>query len=169
MTTKEIKVKIHEEADLYSEYDPEQMLLSEEITGYVERNYINKHRSKADQFILHIYSEKPVNEERVRTRLREYFSGEKDNVSYAIKKITFKQICLVIFGAVMLAVWLFMSENPDRVSAVMLEILSIIGTVAVWEAASIAVMERPELVLLKKSYERIINARIVFDLVPEQD
>ena len=45
MSTKEINLKIHEEADLYSAFDPEQKLLSEDVTAYLTQNYLNKHRS----------------------------------------------------------------------------------------------------------------------------
>ena len=45
MTTQGKKIKIHEKSDLFSSYDPEQKLLSEEVAVHLERNYINKHRS----------------------------------------------------------------------------------------------------------------------------
>lgn len=42
MTTQEVNLKIHEESDLYSPYDPKQKLLSEDVLSHLERNYINK-------------------------------------------------------------------------------------------------------------------------------
>ena len=134
----------------------------------VGRNYLNKHRSSAEQYILHIYSNTPVNEESVKTRIAEYFSHGKKNITYAIQKLTVKQISLCPFGLLVLALWLFLSESSDHFSIVKPEILSIIGWVAIWEATSIATMERPGLVALKKSYDRIINARIVIDVVSRQ-
>lgn len=41
MVTKEIKLNIHEETDLYSEYDPDRTLLSEDIVSHLQRNYRN--------------------------------------------------------------------------------------------------------------------------------
>ena len=168
MNTKEIKLKIHEETDLYSEYDLDQTLLSEDVISHLQRNYLHKHRVSNEKYILHIYSDEPVNEERVRTRIRDYFVMEKDNISYGIRKMTLKQIGLFILGALILAFWYFLSEKTNPASPVRLEIISIIGWVSIWEAANIAIMERPGLVLLRKSYERIINAQIVFDAVSEE-
>ena len=167
MTTQEIKLKIHEEDDLYSPLDLDQELLSEEVLTHLERNYLNKHRSIKEQYILHIYSDTPVNEQRVETKIRQYFTQEKDNISYSIRKLTTKQIYLFAAGLVFLALWFFLSVQSESVSAIKAEILSITGWVAIWEAASIAIMERPELVILKKAYDRILNARIIFHTATE--
>ena len=51
MITHELKLKIHEEADLFSAYDPDQTLLSEDVVSYLERNYLNKHRSRDDNSV----------------------------------------------------------------------------------------------------------------------
>ncbi|MBO7710526.1 MAG: hypothetical protein J6S83_08665 [Lachnospiraceae bacterium] len=92
MITQEVKLKIHEEADLFSEYDPDQALLSGDVADYLERNYLNKHRSPIEKYTIHIYSDQPVNEDRVRTRFAAYFTQEKDNIAYSIRKLTMKQI-----------------------------------------------------------------------------
>ena len=167
MTTQEIKLKIHEEDDLYSPFDLDQELLSEEVLTHLERNYLNKHRSIKEQYILHIYSDTPVNEQRVETRIRQYFTQEKDNISYSIRKLTTKQICLFAVGLVFLALWFYLSVLSESVDAIKAEVLSITGGLAICEAASIAIMERPELVILKKVYDRILNARIVFHIASE--
>ena len=167
MTTQEIKLKIHEEDDLYSPLDLDQELLSEEVLTHLERNYLNKHRSIKEQYILHIYSDTPVNEQRVETRIRQYFTQEKDNISYSIRKLTTKQICLFAVGLVFLALWFYLSVLSESVDAIKAEVLSITGGLAICEAASIAIMERPELVILKKVYDRILNARIVFHIASE--
>ena len=35
----EIKLKIHEETDLYNSLDPDQMLLSDDVVSYILRKY----------------------------------------------------------------------------------------------------------------------------------
>lgn len=167
MTTQEIKLKIHEEADLFSEYDPDQTLLSEDIASYFERNYLNKHRSPAEKYVIHIYSDTPVNKESIQTRIIKYFKQEKDNIAYEIKKLTLKQIYLAVCGVLFLSIWFFLSVNSESAGAVKLEIISIVGWVAIWEAASISIMQRPELVFMRKAFERIINAQIIIDETSE--
>ena len=39
MTTREIRMKIHEESDLYSEFDPDQNMLSDETIAYFTRSF----------------------------------------------------------------------------------------------------------------------------------
>lgn len=165
MVTQEINLKIQEEDDLFSPYDPQKKLLSEDVLSHLERNYINKHRHLSDQFTLHIYSDTPVNEKTVKERFANYFTQEMDNTSYEIKQLTKKQIYLIIFGIVFLMIWLALSLSID--DPVGLEIISIMGWVAIWEATSIAIMQRPALMLTKKNYERFINAPIIIDVVSE--
>ena len=164
MNTQEIKLKIHEEADLFSACDPDQTLLSEEVASYLERNYLDKYTSANEGYIFHIYSDTPVNEESVKSKLLNYFSGEKENISCSVKRLTMKQICLTVIGVLVLAFWYFLSGKLESAGVVKLEIISIIGWVSIWEAASISIMQRPELVRVKKAYDRIANARIIIDV-----
>ena len=164
MKTQEIKLKIHEEADLFSPMDPEQKLLSEEVVSHLDRNYLNKHRSFKEDYTLHIYSDSPVDEESVKKRIRDYYSQEKDNISFQIRKLTLKQIYLVAFGVIVLIIWYLLSIKTDSIDVVKAEIISITGWVAIWEAASIFIMQRPELVFTKKAYERLVNGQIIIDV-----
>ena len=45
-----------------------------------------------------------------------------------------------------------------------MEVLSIMGWVAIWEATSIAIMRRPELYHVGKTYDRASKARIIVDV-----
>ena len=49
METREIK--IHDESDLFSSFDPDQKLLSDELTSYLAHNYLNKHRSVKEHYV----------------------------------------------------------------------------------------------------------------------
>ena len=169
MSTKEINLKIHEEADLYSAFDPEQKLLSEDVTEYLARNYLNKHRSLKEKYVIHIISDGPVNEEKVRKNFAEYFTVEKDNISYEIKKLRVKEFGLALFGVLILGLWAYLSVTSQSLGMVRSEILSIVGWVAIWEATSIVIKERPELIAVRNSYNKIINAQILFHVVPDQD
>ena len=44
MVKHELKLKIHEESDLFSPYDPDQNVLSEDVVAYYARIIIHKHR-----------------------------------------------------------------------------------------------------------------------------
>ena len=78
-----------------------------------------------------------------------------------------KEIGLALFGVLILGLWAYLSVTSQSLGMVRSEILSIIGWVAIWEAASISIMQRPELVFMRKAFERIINAQIIIDETSE--
>lgn len=80
-----------------------------------------------------------------------------------------KEIGLAVFGVLILGLWAYLSVTSQSFGMVRSEILSIIGWVAIWEATSIVIMERPELTAVRNSYNKIINAQILFHVAPDQD
>ena len=168
MATQEIKLKIHEEADMFTPYDPDQTMLEEEISDYLIRCYGNVHRKSKEEFVIHIYSDTPVNEERVKKVIRDHCEQEKANSKHEIKMETYREITLAIVGVVLLSIWFVLSAS---IESVWMEIISIMGWVAVWEATSIAIMRRPELHFTSKKYDIASRAEIIFDVVesPEEE
>ena len=158
---KEIKLKIHEEDDLYSPYDPDQKLLSEDVVTHLMRNFIHKHRSLKEKYTLRIITDTPVDEERVRENIRAFFIQEMDDANYAIKRLTLKEIGLAVVGVVFLLTWLYASS---KASDLKLEILSIMGWVGIWEATDIFIMERPALIILRKNIKNLLEAEIVIEV-----
>lgn len=165
METREIKIKIHDESDLFSSFDPDQKLLSDELTYYLAHNYLNKHRSVKEHYVIRIISDVPVNQETVRQRIQEYYSHEKDNSKLLVKKLTLKEFILGILGIILLMLWLILSEDTP---SVFLEILCILGWVTTWEAANIAIIERSDLVSASKSFDSAISADFVFECEQKQ-
>ena len=157
MTEKIVKLKIHEESDLYSSFDPDQNLLSDEVIGYLTRVFLNKHRLPREKYVLSIISDLPVNEERVKEKIRGELELKKDDLGYAVKRLTLKEICLGILGVIILSVWLYLSAKAENVNV---EILSIIGWVTIWEAATIALIERPEMLRVRKNVVNLLNIEI---------
>ena len=72
----EIKLKIRSEADLYNPLDPDQVMLSDAVTGYIIRKY--QEMSHTEEFCLHIISDEPVNEDRVRENIRTHMRHEQE-------------------------------------------------------------------------------------------
>ncbi len=155
---KEIKLKIHEENDLYSDYDPDRMLLSEDVVSYFMRNFLHKHRRLREKFLIHIISDTPVNETRVKECIRAYFAQDMEDTNYLVRRLTAKEIGLALAGAILLSIWLFV---VPKASDFKLEILCIMGWVGIWEATEIFLTERPELIMMKKNLANMQNAEIV--------
>ena len=71
-----------------------------------------------------------------------------------------KLLLLAVFGAIVLAVYLYLAITEAHVF--MAEILSIIGSFALWEAADAFLLERPHLRREHKSIEQNLNQKIEF-------
>ena len=44
MNTREIKLRIHDESELFSPLDPDQTIISDDVIDYLARVFLNKHR-----------------------------------------------------------------------------------------------------------------------------
>ena len=161
MSEKVVRIKIHEEADLFSEFDPDQRMLSEDIIGYLVRCFQSMKAAHDDRRIIQICSDTPVDEEDVAEKIRNNFRREKDVVNRASNKLFLKALCLGVFGIIVLSIWFVLSADSENVN---LEVLSIIGWVAVWEAASVLLIENQALLHSKKNMDKVINSRIVFQI-----
>ena len=166
MAAQEIKLKIHEEADMFSPFDPEQKLLSEDVSDYLIRCYENKHRKTKEELVIHIYSDTPVNEERVKQAIRDYCAQEKSNNRHEGRVETLKEVALGILGLLFLSLWFILSATHENV---WMEVLSIVGWVAVWEATSIAIMSRPELFIENRMLDRASKAQIIVEVVQSEE
>lgn len=142
MAMREIKLKIHEEDDIFSPMDPDQSMLSEDVADYLSRVFLNKHRRLREDYVIKIISDTPVNEENVKNAICREFDRQKDDIRYSLKRLVSKLVLLAVLGAGILALWLYLSATRETVGV---EILSIMGWVCVWEAFSIAVLQRPDL------------------------
>ena len=116
---------------------------------------------------LHIYSDKPMDEENVKKKLRDYFTQGRDNIQFGIRKLTMQEFYLFAVGLIFLMIWFLLAVQKEVVGPVRGEILSIIGCFAIWEAACIIILERPKLIALKKNYDRFRRCEIIIDVTGE--
>lgn len=160
MAIQEFKLRIHEESDLYNPFDPDQEILSEDVSDYLIQQYGNMHRSAGETYRMRIISDTPIDEKKAKELIRRHCSQQMDNLKHELKVQTLKEACLAALGAVLLTIWVMLSPGHEGVG---MEILSIMGWVAVWEATSILIMRRPELMYQKKTYEKASKAEIIFE------
>ena len=152
----EISIKIHEENDLYNPFDPDRIMFSDSVTAYILRKYHEIERS--DQYCINIISDLPVDEERVRENFRTNMINEQHVQSREHHLSTLKQIRLFIIGIAFIAAWLFTRSNHR----IFVEILSIIGSFAVYEAANIWISEKPYIRAVKLRLKKLEDTEIRF-------
>ena len=86
MNTREIKLKIHDESELFSPLDPDQMMISDDVIDYLSRVFLNKHRRLRESFVIHIISDEPVNEAHVKNAIQTEFDRQKDDIRHALTR-----------------------------------------------------------------------------------
>ena len=158
MATQTVKLKIHEESDLFTELDPDQRIMSEDVVSYLTDCFQQVHKKDGEDYVIHIDSDTPVDHESVKQRVQEHFRREKETVKNSLKKLSLKAACLAVFGVVVLSIWFYLSKDSESVN---LEVLSIVGWVAIWEATSVTIMGRHDLNVSKKIIDKMLKARIV--------
>ncbi len=86
------------------------------MTTHLARNYMEKHRARNEKYRIRIISDTPVNEQEVKDRFREYYTQQSDNLSYALKRLTFKEISLGAFGIILIAIWFYLSMKSESIN-----------------------------------------------------
>lgn len=160
----EIKVKIHEEADLYSSLDPDREQLDMEVVSYILHKYQEKKRK--EPFCIHIFSDTPVDEERVRKNFRAFLEREEKNEEQLLHISSMKQVRLFAIGLAFIAIWLLVKTITN---VLIVEILSIIGSFAIWEASNIWIVEKPNIRLKRHRLRRLMDTEIRFTVQKEAE
>lgn len=154
MTNYEIKVKISEESDLYSPFDPDGLALNGDFLDYITDQYEQKNFGEAVTLTFHGAE---IDEVRLKRALDAHVDGEIIKVSKQIQLNRMKQPRLFLIGLLFVAAGILLATYW---SAVPVEILSIVGSFAVWEAANIWIVGNPTLKLRKRFLNELKNAEI---------
>ena len=158
MTTQTLKLKLKDEAELFSSFDPDQEQLSEDVASYLVRSFHQLHKNNREQYILQLQFDTPVDKERIIHKCKTHFLRRRDEIRRVLRKLTQKAICLGIFGVIILSIWFYLSAKSESVN---LEILSIIGWVSIWEATSMILIGSHEARETFRNFNKIVNAEIV--------
>lgn len=159
----EIKVKIHEEADLYNPLDPDKAHLCDDVIAYIFRKYLEKKRK--EPFVIHIFSDLPVDEERVRKNLRAFMEHEEEIEEREQQISSMKQVRMFFIGISFIAIWMLAAKITNNI---LVEVLSIIGSFAMWEASNIWIVEKPYIRLKRHRLRRLMETEIKFTVIRKE-
>ena len=155
METYEIKIHINDESELYNSFDESKSTLNESLLSYLQDRYTEKEFGK--RAVL-VFSGAEINENHLRAALRRHVEAELDQINRKKKFNFLKQLRLFLIGLVFIAAGIIFGSYLNSIP---LEILSIIGSFAVWEAANIWIVENPTVRLQKRLNEKLLEAEIV--------
>ncbi len=159
METLEIKLRIHDENELYSRFDEDRQVLSDDVISYISDRF--DERKLGSRIRVKIISDEPLDEENVKSA----FMRSAD----ALKSLNRKQrllnngkmIRLLIIGVALLAIGIVLTISLDQLP---LALISAVGTFAVWEAASICLVKNPENTAARQRIEKLRDAEMEFEV-----
>ena len=127
------------EEDLYCPYNREHEL-NDDVTNYI----IKESRKKGikDNVLIRIISKDKMDEESVRNAFNEWIEQTDIFMKEEAKSNMVKQTIMAIIGLIFISLSVLLQS---RLNAVIFTVLSTIGAFAIWEAASIWIVENPKL------------------------
>ena len=96
----------------------------------------------------------------IRTIMHRHYTMRSFDISWDLFANFRKMLLLAIFGAALIAVYLYFAITSEN--AFMTEILSIVGSFSLWEAADAFLLERPHLRRESHNNEQSLKQRIEF-------
>ncbi len=159
METLEIKLRIHDENELYSRFDEDRQVLSDDVISYISDRF--DERKLGSRIRVKIISDEPLDEENVKSA----FMRSADALKSLNKKQRLlnngKMIRLLIIGVALLAIGIVLTISLDQLP---LALISAVGTFAVWEAASICLVKNPENTAARQRIEKLRDSEIEFEV-----
>ncbi len=160
----EINLRIDEEKDLYSPFDESCRTLSSDVSDYLSGQYAKK--DIGDEIILKIKCGGPVDFERVCGAFQELIREQKVKNANQKRLNIVKQAWLFSIGVVFVAAAILLE---GILGSVPVELISIVGSFAVWEATDIWIVENPRTKLAKRTLRKLNSTRIVVEQVNKAD
>ena len=153
-----IELNVRGEEDLYNPFTGQKML-SDDAKAYILERL--KERELHDTVELRVLAAEPVDEERLRQAMSNWFAHEQQAIKKERKSNMIEQIVMFAIGLFFITLSLLLQ---DRVGAVWFTVLSTLGAFSTWEAASIWIVRNPKLRRRKVLNEKLAKGlRIVVE------
>ncbi len=140
MSNRIIKLRLKTENDLYNPLDPDRTVLSSEVKEYLSERF--QERRRGDSVELRILSEEALDQNAVRTALKNWVDAEKQAMKISNRKSLMAQTILFIFGFLLILSSILLS---GKIPAIWEAVLSTIGSFSIWEASGRWMIRRPQL------------------------
>ncbi len=150
-----IKLKIDAESDLYNPYDESCRTLNADVVDYLTEQYTKKDTD--DSIVLEIKCGEEVNYDRVKDAFQELIRKHEINNSHQRKLNRVKQQWLFCIGIVFVAAAIALN---NVIGSVFVELISIVGSFAIWEVANIWIVENPKMRLQRHMIKKLKSTKI---------
>lgn len=150
-----INVHVTNENELYNPFDITRKTLSDEVINYIERE--EELIPIYNKIEINVETQKEIDIDNFKQAYEEYF---EDVISTKNKKIKFnnaKKIWLAIIGMLFIIASITLT---NIFNTIVTDVLSIIGSFAIWEVADLIILGNKEIKLKKIHLAKLLNANI---------
>lgn len=154
----EINLTIQDEKQLYNPFDESCRTLNDDVSDYLAGQYGRK--EAGDDIVLKIKCDGPINFERVCGAFQELIREQELRTSNQKRLNRVKQIWLLCIGIVFVTAGILLD---GVLGSVPVELISIVGSFAVWEAANIWIVENPRTRLAQRTLKKLNSTKIVIE------
>lgn len=157
MNTFDIDIHVDNEAELYNSFDRMGLTLSAEVMDYISARYTEKHFGDTVRLV---FSGASIDIDRMKAALHRYVQEELDKTAKMRSRNRWKQLRLFLIGLIFIGAY-FLLDNA--LPSVPVELLSIVGSFAIWEAANIWIVENPETRLRERFLNRLLQTEVIVE------
>ena len=157
MEAYEIKIKVNSESDLYNPLDETQSTLSNNMVNYLMSKIADVYRQ--DNIFLSIRSETAVDEERVKAAFHNLALEKEKQLNNQKRLNSLQQLRLFIIGLIFITAAILLNES---INPILTELISIVGSFSIWEAANIWIVQNPKMRWKKRILHRLTSTKIIF-------
>ena len=144
-----VTVEINNESDLYCPYNRDHEI-KDTIASYIVQKVL-ENKKKKDDIAIRIVSDEPVDEDSVREAFKQWSAAECTRIK---KETRIKIIQLIwMLGIGIGFVALSLALKP-YVNNILFTVISTIGAFAIWESASIWIIDSPALRLRSRMFKK---------------
>ncbi len=162
----EIRLRIEREEDLFCRFDESGRTLNPEVADYLADKYENiDKKDPREEIRLVVVCPETIDYERMKAAFGELIAGRETRVRATKRRNRVKQAWLFAVGLVLVAAAILLD---GALPPVPVELISIVGSFAVWEAANIWIVENPRTRLAARVIERLKMTKIHLQTAREE-
>ena len=152
-----ISIDVVDEMNLYNKFDRDGLTLSEDVISYIiSKAEVNLLKDKIE---IELISKEAIDENKFIAAFNNYIEDQSKILKKEDRLNLTKQIWMSIIGVIFIAMSISLSIKFDDL---ILEVISTIGSFALWEAANSWLLERKSLKLSKIHLIKLSNSEIRF-------
>ena len=141
-----IKLRIHDEADLYNPYDPSQTRISEGVYNYLKSFCTEQDYKKREHETLQIITDNPIDAERAKNAIQDAVKNDQDEFDRLFAINRKRAAGLYIIGILLSAAGVTLSLLLNQI---VLQLISFLGTMAIRDADTLHLKINPDIKMLK--------------------